>query len=134
MGRLRDIDVAFFELAQHEFRNYNEASSLLLVTKCEKGWVEKNVKKSEELRKALENCHGNYLEFDLYFDYEHFGPDRKQFNRRQRKESIQELVQCVNRLLSNEYKLHKLGLKQRILLYKESTFTRNQIFCFDICN
>ena len=85
-GRLRDIDVQFFEMARNELKSFTDSRSLLLVTKCEKGWVKENVGKSEDLKEALDNCHGNYLEFNLFFDnVGELDHERKDFNKNQRK-------------------------------------------------
>ena len=123
MGRLQDIDVDFFEMAQKEFQHFTQSSSLLLISKCDKGWVERQ--NNSYLTKVIQNCLGNYLEFNLYFDNDDDDSELREFNLKQREESINGLVACVNRLLSFKYKSLIPGMRRRFVT---STFNKSEIY------
>ena len=103
--RLTDNDVKFFELVQNDiFNNIEKTNSLLLVTHCPKGWVEKQ-KKNVFLSKAIENCGGRYLEFDLRFDQEDEPVEFFEHNRKEREKSINELCSCVREFFAESDKI-----------------------------
>jgi len=96
-GRLTDGDVVFFESIQNDvLRNTSRQNSLLLVTQCdEKNWV-KNQGKNPQLQKALHNCDGKYLEFNLRFPKPGETAEHAEHFTKLRKEAIQNLVNTVN--------------------------------------
>lgn len=105
-GRLTQDDLFFFQTAKKELKNVPKSNSLLIVTKCEKGWID--LQKNAYLNEAISNCNGNYFEFDLEFDKEDDPPGKNIYNRQQRQQSIDNLVQHVNKLLVFNYNSQKV--------------------------
>jgi predicted GTPase len=105
-GRLTDGDVVFFESIQNDvLRNTSHQNSLLLVTQCdEKNWV-KNQAKNPQLQKALNNCDGKYLEFNLRFLKQGEPDGNAEHYKNQRKEAIQNLLNTVNGFFTESDKI-----------------------------
>ena len=97
-GRLTEDDVFFFETIKNELKNFPKSNSVLVVTKCEKGWVE--CQENSYLTKAIKDCNGNYFEFELRFDREDDPPGLEKYNREHRQQSIDELIQFFVKLIS----------------------------------
>jgi ribosome biogenesis GTPase A len=106
-GRLTVDDVFFFETIRQELKNFPESNSVLVVTKCEKGWVE--CQENSYLSEAIKDCNGNYFEFDLRFDRDDDPPGLDKNNREHREQSIGELIKCVNELFIFKYESKKVG-------------------------
>jgi predicted GTPase len=96
-GRLTDGDVFFFETVQNDIlRNTSHKNSLLLVTQCdEKNWVN-NQTRNPQLKKALENCNGQFFEFNLRFPNPGDPAEYAEHYKKLRKEAIQNLLNTVN--------------------------------------
>jgi ribosome biogenesis GTPase A len=106
-GRLTNDDVSFFQTAFNELKHLQKSNSLLVVTKCQKGWVREQ--NNSFLSMALKNCSGNYIEFELRHDNDDDPPGLDKHNREQRKRSIKELVNRVNELSSYEKKHYEVA-------------------------
>ena len=105
-GRLTDGDVFFFETVQNDIlRNTSHKNSLLLVTECdEKNWV-KNQAKNPQLKKALENCDGQYFEFNLRFPKQEDPAEYVEHYDKQRKEAINNLMTTVKKFFIESDKI-----------------------------
>jgi hypothetical protein len=114
-GRLTEDDVFFFETIKNELKNVPKSNSVLVVTKCEKGWVE--CQENSYLSEAINDCNGNFFEFELRFDRDDDPPGLDKINREHRQKSIGELIQCVNRFSKS------LDFKKSDNIYKVNFFT-----------
>ena len=130
-GTLKNVHVHFFELIQNFFlKNESKANSLLLITKCEKGWVGKEGNKSKEFEKALNNCDGKYFEFELRFDEEDDYPGTKEYNKRFNQESINQLNDRVKEFFAEseriQNEINEIDRRMRELEMKIKEKPKNQ--------
>ena len=89
-GRFSNQDVDFFELVQeHVFKNKLLNNSILVVTNCNKGWLEEPLQKyNTPLQKVLKNCRNISYEFFLKLDKDDENLTDRDRNFQNRKNSI----------------------------------------------
>lgn len=96
-GRFTNEIVRFFELVQENvLMNKCRSNSILLVTSCNKNWVDEQKNKSDEVKRAYDNCNGLHFEFNVRFDEEDDTEEDKTNNTVKRQRAINELVAFLN--------------------------------------
>jgi hypothetical protein len=92
-GHLSKHVLEFFHLVQDQvFNNKMVNNSVLVLTKCEKDWIQKpEQKKNHELQEALKLCHGRYTEFKLDFEVDGDEEAFVNFKQHQRENAVKNL-------------------------------------------
>ncbi len=111
-------DVEFFRLIQNDvLQNLDKSNSLLLATKCPKGWIEQQT--DSNLANAIDNCGGRYFEFNLKLDRPDDAKDAAKHNKKIRQKSIDELVGYVRNYFKElDQERDKLDEEIRIIKQK----------------
>jgi len=97
-GKFSQDVVDFFGTFQTSvLKNRCVKNSILLVTNCERGWMEADEQRSNDfVKNILKNCNNLYYEFSLRFDRGDDSPQDKLNNVDKRADSIAALVKFLN--------------------------------------
>ena len=97
-GRFTDAVVKFFEfIRENVFDTDLVTNSVLLLTKCEEGFVSENLR-NEHLRKALDVCGGRFFELDLDLDKKTHNEEMKRNNELSRTRRIESFLTYLDGL------------------------------------
>lgn len=97
-GRFTDAIVKFFEfIRENVFDTDLVTNSVLLLTKCEEGFVSENLR-NEHLRKALDICGGRFFELDLDLDKKTHNEEMKRNNELSRTRRIESFLTYLDGL------------------------------------
>jgi predicted GTPase len=99
-GRFSNEIVQFFEIVQEKvLKNKCKDNSLLIVTDCNKGWIDReDQRKNEFIQRALKNCSNLSYEFFLNFDQPNDEEEDIKRNFEKRQKSINKFVDYLDNL------------------------------------
>jgi hypothetical protein len=99
-GHFEKEVVDFFHIIQDRvLDNHMVNNSVLVVTNCESGWVQRELQKdNKELREAIDLCKGNYAEFKLAFENEGDEESFVNFKQHQRTNAVRALNSYLEQL------------------------------------
>ena len=124
-GRLTNETYQFISVFQNEvMKKKTKYNAMLIVNKCEKGWLAKPEQQNNEVLQAiLDSVNNLSYELDLKWDHSTDGPDVEHANMLLRQKAINDFVNTLDKLSFSKVNVNHIQGKEFTKLWSEIIFS-----------